>query len=235
MAKISGIYSITSPSGSRYVGSAVDIGRRWSRHRVEMRSGIHGNAGLRRAAAKYGVENIRFSVLLVCRPQDVLFYEQRAIDIINPEYNIARIAGSSAGIVRSAEFKRKVSEGSKGRIVTAETRAKIGEKHRGKTIPLHMIEALRERNRLNPLSIETLRERAKAMHTPEARAKQTAAKIGRPVSEETRTKISAALKGHLVSEETRQKIKRTKLLRKSKVAVTQHEDWCKVACTLQQP
>jgi group I intron endonuclease len=189
----SGIYTITSPSGKQYVGSAIRPSRRWEQHKKQLRSGKHGNINLMRAALKYGIENLRFEVLLVCSPENLLMYEQRAIDILKPAYNIAPIAGSSLGIKRSAEFKARVSRGGKGRKVSAETRAKIGAKHRGKKLSPEHIRIWR--SAIPPIPIEKRREMAKAMQTPEARAKKVQAMLGHSTSAETRAKISAALKG----------------------------------------
>ena len=186
----SGIYSITSPSGRRYIGSAVDIERRWTRHRKDLRAGSHGNINLQRAKAKYGLESLRFSILIICDPINLLIYEQIAIDGLAPEYNIAPIAGSSLGIKRSDEFKARVSRGGKGRVVSAETRAKIGAKHKGKKLTPEHIQ--RWRAGLKPVSIEDRRQLAAFMHTPEAKAKKAIAMKGHAVSKVAREKISAA-------------------------------------------
>ena len=50
----SGIYTITSPSGNQYVGSASSFGSRWGRHLSDLRKGIHHSAQLQRAFNKYG-------------------------------------------------------------------------------------------------------------------------------------------------------------------------------------
>src|ERR1700692_287526 len=92
-----GIYAITSPSGKCYVGSSVDIKKRWQRHRRELKQRIHFNPKLQSAYNKYGEENIVFTMLLVCSREDLIMYEQRAIDTIKPHYNAAKIAGSTLG------------------------------------------------------------------------------------------------------------------------------------------
>lgn len=188
-----GIYEITAPSGHRYIGSAVDIERRWVRHRKDLRAGKHGNINLQRAAAKYGADRLAFNVLIICAPADALMFEQRAIDGLRPTYNIAPVAGSSRGIKRSAEFKAKVSRGLQGRIVSAETRAKIGAKHRGKKLSPDHVRMWHAG--IPALSIEERRARARILQTPAVRAKKAEAMKGHATSASARAKISAALKG----------------------------------------
>lgn len=194
MTMNTGIYKISAPSGHFYIGSAVQIDRRWRRHLKDLRSNKHANIGLQRATKKYGIDSLEFSKMIICAPCDLLLFEQRAIDVMRPEYNIAPVAGSSLGIKRSDEFKTKVSNGMKGRKVSAETRARIGEKHKGKTLKPYQLQALADGRARKPLSVEFRREQAKAMHTPASREKRRLAQIGRQVSAETRAKISSSLR-----------------------------------------
>lgn len=61
-----GVYRIVAPSGSCYVGAtAVSFSSRWNGHRNDFKSGKSRCPGLRRAFAKYGVENMRFEILEV--------------------------------------------------------------------------------------------------------------------------------------------------------------------------
>ena len=153
---------------------------------------------LSRAAEKYGVERLAFAILFVCKPEVLIRHEQAAIDTLKPLYNIAPIAGSSAGIKRSAEFKDKVSRGQRGRVVSAATRALIGAKHKGKRLsPEHREAVLRQ---LADAAAKRSKEEwraicVKATQTTEAKEKRRRSMAGHPVSEETRTKISDALRG----------------------------------------
>lgn len=128
----SGIYKIEAPSGGFYIGSAVDFGRRWCQHRHELRKGNHFNLGLRRAAAKYGIDKLVFSKLIVCRVQDLIMFEQIAIDGLKPKYNACRVAGSKLGVKHSEEAKRKFSVYRTGRSVhSPESRAKMRSRMMG--------------------------------------------------------------------------------------------------------
>lgn len=103
----SGIYTITSLSGKMYVGSAVNFKRRLSIHWFDLRIGQHHSRPLQAAYDKYGEENLNFSKLLVCGKEDLLFYEQRALDILKPEYNVCKVAGSRLGAKASPETRSK--------------------------------------------------------------------------------------------------------------------------------
>jgi group I intron endonuclease len=123
----SGIYTITSPSGKMYVGSAKDFDYRWSKHSYDLRKGVHHCKLLQSASNKYGFSNLVFKRLLVCELKDLLFYEQRAIDILKPEYNIAKIAGSNLGIKHSPETIQRMKDSR-----TLEVRTRISNAHKGK-------------------------------------------------------------------------------------------------------
>jgi len=106
----SGIYTITSPSGKQYVGSAVNIDIRCNRHKRLLRTGEHYNRVLQNAANKYGVESLVFSRLLICRIEDLVIFEQRSIDILKPSYNICLMAGSMLGYKHTNESRKRMSE-----------------------------------------------------------------------------------------------------------------------------
>jgi group I intron endonuclease len=139
---VSGIYSITSPSGGRYIGSAVNIGARWRQHRYEIRKSIHFNKGVQRAATKYGVDNLVFSILIICRVEDLIVYEQRAIDILKPRYNACPTAGSQLGRRHSPEAIRKSSESRRGKSYhTLETRAAVQTRMLGNKYGLGVVKS----------------------------------------------------------------------------------------------
>ena len=56
-----------------------------------------GNTIIANAISKYGLEAFEFVILEFTEKEDVLSREQLFIDTLNPEYNIAKIAGSTLG------------------------------------------------------------------------------------------------------------------------------------------
>jgi group I intron endonuclease len=171
----SGVYSIASNDGRRYIGSAVNIDKRWREHRRGLDQGKHHSRFMQRAWDKHGPEAFTFSVLLLCDRENVLFYEQRCLDAYAPEYNTAPIAGSQLGYRHSQESRAKMSAARpkdfspmKGRKHTPEALAKISASRKGKGC---------------------------GPRTPERLAKIGAAQRGRPKSAEHRAKIAATLTG----------------------------------------
>jgi group I intron endonuclease len=98
--KISGIYKIQSLKNSKrcYIGSAINIHRRWMNHLVRLRKNCHENNKLQRHYNKYGKDDLQFSILIGCDKNDLLKSEQFFIDIYKPYFNICLIAGSHLGV-----------------------------------------------------------------------------------------------------------------------------------------
>ena len=132
--KLSGVYIITNTvNGNRYIGSSIDIHRRWVTHLRELRKGVHGNEILQRAWDKYGEKAFEFSVLLVCSEHDTLLNEQQFLDAVHPEYNICiSVTASMLGRTMSDEHKRNISEARKGYAMSDEQKLKLSEAHKGK-------------------------------------------------------------------------------------------------------
>lgn len=167
----SGIYQITNQvNGKRYIGSAVNLKRRWQEHLKTLRRGEHENEHLQHAYDKYGEESFEFSVLeCVDDTSQPILREQHYLDTLKPEYNIAPLAGSTLGAHYSLSACAKMRA-----AWTPERRAAQSERQRGK----HHSE-------------ETRRRQSEAW-TPERKRAQTERQKGRYFSSETRKKMSEA-------------------------------------------
>lgn len=94
---ISGIYAIENVYNNKlYVGSSINIEKRWNRHRKDLVKNRHHNIFMQRSYLKYGDDCFVYFVLeyadIVSR--DTLNkQEQYWIDLIKPEYNIGGVAG----------------------------------------------------------------------------------------------------------------------------------------------
>lgn len=131
-----GIYAIRNTTNDkRYVGSAKSFQYRFSKHKTELRKGNHHSIKLQRAWNKYGSENFVFEKLIICSKENLLMYEQIAIDSFdaaNAGYNICLTAGSNLGMKFSDEHRMKMSISLKGRKHSDETKKKIGDAGRGR-------------------------------------------------------------------------------------------------------
>ena len=153
--KITGIYKIVNTvNGKKYVGSAVDIKRRWQAHKLRLRKNNHHSPKLQNAWNKHGESSFTFSVIEECEPikEVLLGREQHWIDKLQAcghnGYNIGKFAGSSmlgrkhskeaiekisiASKNMSQESRKKQSESIKGRIISEESRARMSEAQRNR-------------------------------------------------------------------------------------------------------
>jgi len=92
---LSGIYKIENiATGDFYIGSSQDIFKRFHEHLIRLSENKHANPHLQSAWNKYGDLYFGLKILLFCKVESLLYYEQILIDKLSPKYNIAIIAGS---------------------------------------------------------------------------------------------------------------------------------------------
>ena len=194
-----GIYKIYNMKNKKcYVGSSVNLRKRWGDHLRMLRGNYHHNAHLQRAWEKYGAREFEFIILeRVKDKEDLVEREQLWIDKLNScgeGYNILPHAGSSLGYVFTEEAKRKMSESSKRENLSVKTRRKLSESLRGENHPFYG-----------------------KHHTEETKQKISKALTGKHHTDETRQKMSEAHRGEKnhnygkhFSEETRQKLSESK-------------------------
>ena len=62
-----GIYKIKNLINDKvYIGQSVDVEKRWSTHKAELKNNYHHNIHLQNAWNKYGEENFEFSIIEEC-------------------------------------------------------------------------------------------------------------------------------------------------------------------------
>jgi group I intron endonuclease len=100
--KVTAIYKITSKITQKiYIGSSINVGRRWSHHLWALRTKKHGNKHLQHHSEKYGLEDLQFSILELiedsengCTDEYIEFLlkkEKYYVDLLKPEFNIATV------------------------------------------------------------------------------------------------------------------------------------------------
>jgi group I intron endonuclease len=167
------IYQIKNLTNSKvYVGSAVDLKRRWSVHRANLCAGTHHCTPLQNAWTKNGESAFLFQLIELCESTEMLEREQFWIDKTKCYsrqygYNLLRTAGSHLGSKRSEATRQR------------------------------MAASARERN-ARPEYKSMLRQRAVKQHaegsfnlTPESRRKAALRNRGRVKSEAERQKLRA--------------------------------------------
>jgi group I intron endonuclease len=122
----SAIYAIVNQTTrDMYVGSAVNVSRRWSRHAHDLRKGEHACKHLQNAFNKYGATAFDFEIIQFVEVKENLIpKEQFWIDFFQPAYNKRKIADSCLGLKRSFEAKEKMRQAQLGRKQSPETIAK---------------------------------------------------------------------------------------------------------------
>ena len=121
--KICGIYKIQSKNKPEriYVGSSINVHRRWNEHKSRLLAGEHWNAKLQRHFNKYGWDDLEFSVIVGCDKNSLISFEQFYIDALDPWFNLVKIAihgnnpvSGNKGRKLSDEHKRKISASMSG-------------------------------------------------------------------------------------------------------------------------
>lgn len=114
---ISGVYIIKNIVNNKiYIGSSVDIHKRWKEHIRLLRNNKHKNKYLQDDWNKYGEHEFEFTIEeeTVYLKKEVLEIEQKYLNLYksfdkNTGYNVCKFAGSSLGIKWSEESKQKCS------------------------------------------------------------------------------------------------------------------------------
>jgi group I intron endonuclease len=109
--KISGIYKIINKiNGKYYVGSSINVYRRWNEHKSELKRKIHKNQHLQNSWNKYGENNFKFLIIEIVDSQNLLAVEQKYLNELNRNisYNIGSAAISPfLGKTHSIKSKEK--------------------------------------------------------------------------------------------------------------------------------
>lgn len=216
-----GIYKIVNTSnGKIYIGSSMQLKRRISHHINSLRANRHINPHLQNSWNLYGEDSFDFRVMLFCHKNQLLYYEQKLIDKLNPEYNISNIAGRvewtperkvevsrsmmgntyAAGVKHTEEFKKRLSirmmgnTYGKGARRSEKQKEKLSVQFSGKNNAMYGRTGINHPKYGHKCSEETLRKMRESWKKRE------------PISDEVRRKMSESHKGLKPSEETKQKM-----------------------------
>ncbi|OHD25099.1 MAG: hypothetical protein A2Y38_02845 [Spirochaetes bacterium GWB1_59_5] len=113
---------LNSTTNKRYIGSSLDIGRRWRVHLRSLQRGQHHSLHLQRAWDKYGAAVFCFQIVQECRPDDIVVAEQTLIDSygLDQLYNVSPYAEysgrySRVGMHNTPEHNAAIGKANSGR------------------------------------------------------------------------------------------------------------------------
>lgn len=160
-----GVYRIRNLiNGKCYVGSAAGskgfVGR-WSEHRRDANQQRHHSIIFQRAWNKYGVDMFVFEIIELCLPIQCLTREQYWLDQLQPEYNVAKKAGSVFGLrwTLSQATRQKMSIAFRGRKHSIDSKARMSQNSKGKTAG-----EKNGRAKLNQVNVDNIRDQHTGRH-----------------------------------------------------------------------
>lgn len=146
-----GIYKIINIVNNKfYVGSAVDLKRRKTRHFSELRTGKHNNRHLQAAWVKYGEQSFVFVVVEELPPESDLLAAENVwlkehvgkdycynigVDATAPMTGFGGDKSPTWGYKHSGESLQKIGTASKARVQSEEEKQKRRATMRGKPQP----------------------------------------------------------------------------------------------------
>lgn len=203
----SGIYKISCTiTGKFYIGSSINIPRRFKQHVTSLTNNIHDNRYLQSAWNKYGEDTFVFEVLFYYEPSELIFMEQRCIDILKPTFNICtKVVNSHLGVKRSDKTKQRLSESKLGKTLSNEHKESIRKATLGNTNALGYKYTLEQRKAASLSRIGNSNAKGHKL-SEESKNKISKANKGRNITEAHKTIISASNRGRKHTEEAKLKI-----------------------------
>lgn len=168
----SGIYRIENTKNQKYyIGSSVNIKKRWRDHIKYLTTGTHHCSHLQNAWNKYGANTFVFSIVELVDKKNLLLTEQ--IHLNNAfetgmQYNTNRIAGSSLGTKRTPESMKNA-------LIASNTPEAIAKMSKTKKLFFSTKEGREQHHKLTTAA-HSLKAREKMSQTHSLRAKTIAGK-----------------------------------------------------------
>jgi len=140
---------VNKKNGKRYVGSAKDLRIRLLLYFSKTRISKDLSMLIHIAFLSHGYESFSLHILEYCKVEDLIVREQYYLDILQPEYNVCKWAGSTLGKLHTEEAKKKISKAKSGKgreesnsmfglSHTAEARLRMSEAKLGKKLSEEM-------------------------------------------------------------------------------------------------
>jgi group I intron endonuclease len=211
-AIMAGLYEIVNlKSNRRYVGSSVNIRKRFLDHTGRLNKGIHPNPQLQFAWNRDGSKYFKFRCILLCRIEDVKMFEQRLLDWWSKHdwkliYNICQDARAPMrGLKFSVEHRQRQGKSIRRAYENLDTRTRLSN-------------SIKSAYNRDPSYAKRVSEGNKTAHSdPEVKERHRIAVKTSHARPETKKKLSRINKGRVFSAETVAKMSISAKLRWSKV------------------
>jgi group I intron endonuclease len=173
-----GVYCLQClANGKLYIGSSKNVRNRILRHFTRLRNNKSENPDLQREYNLAGEENFQVAILILCKPDKLLKWEQFYLDTHVPQYNIF---GANNLNIFPETVRQKISSTKIGHRISEETKKKISNSMKGR----HW-----------KISTDARQGRLGSKMTAETKKKISSALKGRRLSEDHKRKISQSIKG----------------------------------------
>lgn len=175
-----GVYAILhQETGKGYVGSSLNLAKRWREHRRKMIAGIHESPKLRAACVRDGIAAFRFVVLDRCSPDEVLALEAEWIAAFNSTedgYNV--LPGPFGDGFRGWHHRPET----RAKMVEAHKRSGLADRNRQRVWTADMRQRISDSVKRSLADPEVRAKRLAACRTPEAKRRTTQMNLSRTFS-----------------------------------------------------
>jgi len=132
----SGIYRWNNLINSKtYLGSSANLAVRFNVYFNKNRLlGSGKRMAINLALSKYGLDKFSLDIIEYCDKDKTIQKEQYYLDLLKPEYNILKKAGSVLGFKHSLISKKLMSEKALGRVFSKETLEKMSKAGKGRKL-----------------------------------------------------------------------------------------------------
>lgn len=236
LAKICGIYKITSPSKKVYIGQSVNIKKRWGDYKSLW---CKSQTKIYNSIKKYSADKHVFEVLIECAPEklnELEFFYIELYQSFNSKFGLNLKEGGKRSYKLSDETRKKISASNMGKVISEKTKQKIREKRKFQKATTGWKHTAEARKKMSEKTKGLVSIRKGVKLPPEQIEKLRSFNLGnkyclgRKASNETRKKLSEAKRGRAVSIETRKKIsnssKGRKMSNESILKRTNTRVWC---------
>ncbi len=163
--QLSGIYRILNKiNGNCYIGSSLNVEKRYKHHLSTLRHNSSRCSILQKAFNKYGEDNFEFQVILCCKPEYRLYYEQQLIRELNSQYNVFTNVSDSPlrQFTFTEQSKLKMSIAHKGKKLSEQHKHNISLANKGRVFSKESKDKIRKAKQNTTLSQETIKKMSEA-------------------------------------------------------------------------